>query len=231
MLTSAAVLAVAAVGLAGLAVIARRDHQAALCTRAALLDDVAVRLQGSLIEIGGDGFPTLIGRLPDRRQIVVTLLPDTLVMRRLPQLWMIVTLHERVERARPSVGALARHTGAEFYSRTLKFPVRIQPPSGLEALLLRGDSVLPADEVERISPVLASIFDNSRTKEIAATRRGVLIVRQVSEGERGAHLLLRQSRFPLTGVAPDVVFSSIADADRLREALDMRRDQPQKLSA
>ena len=33
-------------------------------------------------------------------------------------------------------------------------------------------------------------------KEIAATPRGVRLVRQASEGDRGAHFILRQVRFP-----------------------------------
>jgi hypothetical protein len=59
----------------------------------------------------------------------------------------------------------------------------------------------------------------------------VRIIRQVAEGERGAHLLLRQIRFETTAIAPDTVTRCIADADLLREALDQCGQRHAKLSA
>ena len=109
-----ALLLFAFLGIAILAAMAVRDHRRALAERAVLLDGLLASFEGSHVEIGADGFPTLTGRLPDRRPITISLLADTLVMRRLPQLWLIVTIKERVERPGPSIGAQARHTGAEF---------------------------------------------------------------------------------------------------------------------
>jgi hypothetical protein len=210
----------AAAGLGGLTLMARREHRAALDARARLLDPVAGLFAASRIEMAADGFPMLTGRLPDRRQVTVELVPDTLVMRRLPQLWLVVTLRESVERRRPSIGALARPTGAEFYSLVHGMPERIETPAGLDpAILMRGER-FGAAEAQRVAPVLAELFADLRVKEIAATPRGLRIVRQASEGERGAHLLLRQSRFPLAAVSPDLVARAVAEADRLREALD-----------
>lgn len=227
---SIAILLLFATGVAALATMAARDHRNALRERASLLDGLADFFEGGRVETGADGFPTLTGRLPDRREIVVSLLPDTLVMRRLPQLWLIVTLSERVEKPRPSIGALARHTGAEFYSRVLKFPERLGVP-GLEALHLRGERRYAASDLERIGGVLGSIFHDPQMKEIAATPRGVRVVRQVSEGERGAHLLLRQARFADGRPSPDILARSIADADALREALDRVGPEWLRLSA
>ena len=232
MILSVALLLFVLVGVAGLGAMALRDHRRELKERATLLDGLLGHFDAGRVEIGGDGFPTLTARLADRRQLTVSLLPDTLVMRRLPQLWLIVTLHERLEKPRPSIGALARSTGAEFYSRTLSFPQRLEAPAGLDsALLLRGDRHVSAADLDRIAGVLGSVFHDAHVKEIAATPRGVRMVRQVSEGDRGSHLLLRQARFGLIRLDPKVVASCIEDADALRAALDGIDDQSLKLSA
>lgn len=232
MVLNVALLLFVLAGVAGLGAMALRDHRRELKERAALLDGLRGRFDAGQIEIGGDGFPTLTARLADRRQLTVSLLPDTLVMRRLPQLWLIVTLHERLEKPRPSIGALARSTGVEFYSQTLNFPQRVDTAAGLDpALLLRGDRQLSAADLDRVVGILGSIFQDAHVKEIAATPRGVRMVRQVSEGDRGSHLLLRQARFGLTRLDSKIVASSIEDADAFRAALDRVYDQSLKLSA
>src|SRR5205085_7258404 len=141
------------------------------------------------------------GRLTDRRQVTVELVPDTMVMRRLPQLWLIVTLSETHKRARPSFGALARPTGSEFYSRIDELPERIEPPPGLDSsILIRGNAPFSAASAERVGEALHRLFADKRVKEVMVTPKGVRIVRQASQGERGAHLLLRQVRFALDAV-------------------------------
>jgi hypothetical protein len=84
---------------------------------------------------------------------------------------------------------------------------------------VRGDGRLTAMEVRRAGEALRGIFSDLRVKEAAATPQGVRIVRQVAEGARGAHLLLRRSDFALVTIAPDSVLEAVADADALRDAL------------
>lgn len=218
--------------MAGLAVMARRDHRAVLAGRAGLLDPLVALFPGASVSLAADGFPVLTSRLADRRLIRIELIPDTLVMRRLPQLWLIVTLSERVERPRASIGALSRPTGAEFYSRVHEFPERIESPAGLDpGILLRGEGRIAPANMRRFGPVLAEIFADPQVKEVAATPRGVRLVRQVCEGARGSHLLLRQSRFALRHVAPETVTRAIAAADGLRTTLDASGERLVKLSA
>lgn len=229
MFATFAVLAFAAAGICGLAGVARREHRAALAVRAGLLGQVAGLFDETELRIGADGFPSLSGRLGDRRLITVELLADTLVTRRLPQLWLIVTLREPVERPRPSIGALARPTGAEFYALTLDLPERIETPPGLEgAVMIRGSADISAAQLDRAGSALRTILADPCVKEAVVTSRGARIVRQASEGDRGAHLILRQVRFPILAVAPELVLQAIEDADRLRGALDDQLTEPRK---
>jgi hypothetical protein len=225
-----AVFAIASV--AALYVMARRDHEAAMAARARLLDPAAVLFGDSQLKLAADGFPVLTGRLPDRRQVTVELIPDTMVMRRLPQLWLIVTLSETQKRARPSFGAIARPTGSEFYSRIDELPERIEPPPGLESsIMIRGNAPFGAIDADGAGEALRLLFTDARVKEIMVTPKGVRIVRQASQGERGAHLLLRQVRFPIEVVQPELIRTAIDEADAMREALDWAGAVSAKLSA
>ena len=231
MLLAVSLLAFSAAGMAGLFGLALREHRAALVARARLLDPLVGHFAQARITVATDGFPTLTARLPDRRELFVELVPDTLVVRRLPQLWLCVTLRERFDRPRASLGALARPTGAEFYSQVLNFPERLDGLPGVDGeILLRGDRPIAAAARERVGVAVATAFADRRIKEVAATPRGVRVVRQADEGERGAHLLLRQIRFVQPDLGPDAVAAAIDAADLLRDSLDAA-GRPSKVSA
>jgi hypothetical protein len=232
MLAGVAIAVFAAASAAGIYAMARRDHQAALAARARLLDPVAELFSDPAVRIGGDGFPVLTGQWRDRRAAKVELIPDTLVTRRLPQLWLVVTLSETSKRARPSFGALARPTGAEFYSRVEELPERIEPPPGLDdSIMIRGSAPFGLIHAERTGEALRQIFSDKRVKEVLVTPGAARIVRQASEGERGAHVLLRQARFPIAAIDPAMVLTAIEEADAMSAALDWSIAQPRKLSA
>jgi hypothetical protein len=209
-------------GIAGLAAKARREHHDMLRQRAALLDAAASLFAEARIAIGHDGFPVLTGRLLDGRPIGLEVIADTLVPRRLPQLWFKLTIHEPTARCRPSIGVLARPTGAEFYSLVQELPDWIAPPFRAEIpLLMRGRDASGSD-VEQTSAVFARLFSDPGLKEAAVTPRGVRLVRQIAQGERGAHMVYRQIRFPVLQVSPDLVRKALEEAELLNTALDSR---------
>ena len=80
---------------------ARRDQQGAALWRAHLMDRIASILPEARVAMRPDGFPALSGRLPDGRRLSMELIADTLVFRRLPQLWLIVTVGGNHGRQRP----------------------------------------------------------------------------------------------------------------------------------
>lgn len=225
MLTSAALLAAAAAG-AALWTKARREHREALGRRAGLLGPALEMFPSGELAIGGDGFPRLSALLPDGRNVGIEVVADTLVTRRLPQLWLKLTVSEPARRRDFSIGALARPTGAEFYSAVHELPEWIAPPPQCELpLLVRGRSVTPA-AAARADAVLKSLFADKELKEAVVTPRGVRIVRRVAEGDRGAHLLLRQVRFPVDTVPADLIRSALDDAETLARALGSATPEP-----
>ncbi|MEZ5926687.1 MAG: hypothetical protein R3D57_20150 [Hyphomicrobiaceae bacterium] len=201
-------LAIGTVGIVLVAYLARRDHHRRLAERKALLDGAREVLDDADISLGRDGFPRLDGWWRGRRARV-ELIPDTLTIRRLPQLWLSVTLAAPDE-ARTPFAALVRHGGAEFYALAHRLSVRLEPPSGLpEEVVLRGTGTASQASLDRVASALGSILSDARVKEVAATRQGVRLIRQAAEGRRGEHVLLRQPVFDAASVSPGELESAL----------------------
>ena len=139
---------------------ARRDHRSAAVWRAHLLDRVASVLPQARIAMRPDGFPALTGRLSDGRKATIELIPDTLVFRRLPELWLIVTIAETMDGTGPSIGGLARPTGAEFYAMVPALPRLLQLPDGAGAVLVKGSNDISVPEAGRLLAELARLFED-----------------------------------------------------------------------
>ncbi len=205
-----------------LAALAVRDHRAAKLARRGLLDGCRATLQAVRVTQCADGFPSLSGfhgGLPVR----VTLVPDTMTVRRLPQLWMTVTLQHAA--ARPGFGVLVRHAGTEFYALTPSFQHRLEPPAGLPwEVVARGDDPAAQHLLEGLVEPLGRILADGRIKEVAVTAKGFRIVRQVGEGRRGEHLLLRQSVFDDADIPAALVQSLLDELDALRATAEPTAD-------
>ena len=222
MITNLALALFAAVAVAALAAVALRDQRRLAGQRRNLLDAAADILHTSRISLSRDGFPMLDGNLSDGRRVRVELIADTLVCRRLPQLWLKLTLTEHAPQNRPSIGALSRPTGAEFYSLVHDLPEWMPPPQTETSILMRSDGTATAAEIDRSGSIFSALFRDPAVKEAVITARGVRLIRQAAEGDRGAHLLLRQVRFPLEQIPTDLIRTAIAEARLLSESLPNR---------
>ncbi len=218
------VLLVSAFAATGVvAMMAWRDHARTLAARCCLLDDCSSALQQAVITHGGDGLPRLDG-VRDHRPIRVELVPDTMTIRRLPQLWMMVT---RVERRRGSAefAILRRPTGTEFYSLTAQYDYRLEVPANLpEESLARGSGPRAQGLLDRAADCIEGVFADARVKEIGVTQKGLRLVWQAAEGRRGEHLLLRQSVFDGAGVDCAALERHLANLDALADAIDRSGD-------
>lgn len=199
-------LAIAALGIAILVLVARREHAAVLAGRAAVLDACRPLFDELSLTLGADGFPCLDGAIAGHR-LVLEIIPDTMTVRRLPQLWLSATLVKRLPFA-SGFAVLVRPTGAEFYSLTHRLEHRLDPPAGLPAeAIARGADRRAEAPLALAVPALSALFSHPSVKEVGATGRGARAVFRVAEGRRGPHLLLRQCAFENASLAPaDLVF-------------------------
>lgn len=212
-------LALCIAGAAVIATLARRELSRELVARRALLDTAAGLLDDPSVSIGADGYPRLVGRSGGNR-VSLEVVVDSLVPRRLPQLWLKLAMLTPEISERPSIGVLARPFGTEFYSRVLGLPDTIAPPFAADfSLLARGRDVTSAT-VERTSGLFRTLFSDPGLKEAIITPRGAGLVRQIAEGDRGAHVLYRQMRFPVSQVPAEMVRNALAELRLLNDALD-----------
>lgn len=201
-----------------IAVMARRDHRRLRASRQGLLDQCAHLLSDAVLTHGGDDFPRLEGRY-NGSLVRVELIPDTMTIRRLPQLWLSVA----VTAPRPGLqgfAALVRPNGNEFYSLTPNFQERLEAPTGFPAeILINGSGPAAQRLLDALASTAAVILTDPRVKELAMTARGTRIVRQAGEGRRGEHLLLRQAVFDGAHVSPPDLEAMLSATTALRRAV------------
>lgn len=209
----------AILGVAGLAVLGIREHGKLRQSRRALLDFCADSLEQPVVSHGDDDFPLLEGRHRGR-PVVAELIPDSMTIRRLPQLWLRVT---RLE-PRPSIeefAVLVRPAGTEFYSLTSDLRCHLRPPPALQQqeVLICGGTPAAQRLLDDMSNVIGRILSDPKIKELAVTRKGLRIIWQAGEGRRGEHLLLRQCVYDDAHVAAVSLERLLADLDEVSRAL------------
>lgn len=207
-MTAVPLLALIAAGLALLVWLQRREKAAFWQRRRALLADCLPLFEKVELSEGADGFPRLAGEIAGQR-IRAELLPDTLTLRRLPQLWLSLTVMAPLP-ADAVLGALVRPSGNEFYARTPDLPLRLDSPKGFpDEVLVRGGPTAAAS-LALARRAMAGLLADPKVKEVLAMPAGLRVIYQVAEGRRGQHLLLRQCDFGDVGVAA-ATFLSLHD--------------------
>jgi hypothetical protein len=175
-------------------------------------------LDGSELESTGSlGYPRLIGRY---RGFPVQVLPivDTLPVRRLPALWLLVTLQSSL----PVTGRfdlMMRPTAPTTFSNFDLLPITLQrhPDFPRDAVVRTDDEahVLPAHIV---APHL-DLFDDPRGKELLITPNGVRIVWLMAEANRARYGVFREADFGEADLDPDLLRDLLDRLVALREAI------------
>jgi hypothetical protein len=212
-------VAVAAVGIVATTILALRESRKLRASRSAILDPIKPLFTAEKLNFDGAGFPSLTGVL-DGRQMRLELIPDTMTIRRLPQLWLSITDVYDLPMPGRGVAVLVRPSGADYYSLTERMSERLDVPAGFPwECVVKGESPASQKTLDRVAKVAARLLADPRVKEIAITARGVRIIRQLAEGKRGDHLLLRQSAFTGAEATPRDISELAADLKDLRDAL------------
>lgn len=199
-------------------VMAIREHRNLRASRRTLLDDCHGVLQAGTLQHGSDDFPRLAGHWHGNKADV-ELIPDTMTIRRLPQLWLSVTWLAPMP-CQGAFAALVRHSGYEFYGLTSRFEHRLEPPRGLPSeIIIRGQDATSQALLDRMQETLAAIFADPKVKEVDVTPKGVRIIRQTVEGRRGEHLLLRQAMFDGAHVSASDLEQTLGQLEELRATL------------
>lgn len=211
------VLAVTAAALAGLTWLYRRDRERHRRLRGGFFSLSLDLFERYRVVQDDVDFPVLTGRYRGH-EVRLEPIIDHLTMRKLPSLWLQVSLIAPV----PYQGIfdlLVRPRGTEFYSPSIDLAHEIRLPPGWPV-----DAQLRSDDPLRMPPleIMAQhryLFEDPRLKEMLVTPKGVRLVYQVQQAERAKYAVLRQIEFIDNTLPPSLARRLLEAALAIRGSL------------
>jgi hypothetical protein len=173
------------------------ESRARTAARARFFDAVKPLFDSGETHLQPTGFARMTGR---RKGLAFDLqaIPDTLTFRKLPALWVMVTLTEAMPIA-ATLNFMARPSGQEPFSHFATLPQSLPTPTGLPS-----DIAIRTDDATRVPPASvidrhANLFDDPKVKELVIAPKGLRIVILGEEADRGRYLIFREAEM---GQAP-----------------------------
>jgi hypothetical protein len=159
--------------------------------RAGFFDLVAAQMTDLRRAVMPTGFARISGRIGGM-EIDLQAVPDTLTYRKLPALWLLVTLPERLPVSQ-RIDLMVRPRGVEPFSFFDRLPCQTLLPAGFPGdMTLRSEHPLSADEAELLRRHRA-VFDDPRVKELVLSPQGIRITWLADEADRGRYLIFREA--------------------------------------
>ena len=184
---------IAGVGARLAYVFLRTRERRKAATEALFADALKIISEPVFEQQGPYGFPRLSGKYGGF-SVQIYPVVDTLATRRLPALWLLVTLQDKLP-LQARFDLMMRPAGPTTFSNFDHLPHSLQHPEGFpEHAVIRtddADEVLPAF---LIKPHLAPFF-GPRAKELLITENGLRIVWLLAEAERARYGIFRQAEF------------------------------------
>jgi len=150
---------------------------------------------------------------------------DTLALRKLPSLWLLVTLPGPVP-VSATLDLMMRPTGPTTFSNFDDLPSSVPTPAGFpEHAVIRSDNPALMPPTDLVRPLLPMFF-GPRAKELLITPRGVRLVVLLAEADRARYGVFRQADFGEVSVDPDLLRDCIEHLITLRSAIDNWQKQP-----
>ncbi|MCY1126591.1 hypothetical protein OU426_06980 [Frigidibacter sp. RF13] len=193
--------------------------------RAGYFDEVRQLFDGGESRLQPGGFPRMTGRRGER-SFDLQVVPDSLTFRKLPALWVMVSLPEPLPLA-ATLDLMARPSGQEPFTHFTRLPQILPRPVSLpDGIAVRSDNAAAVPDEALIARHAASLFADPRVKELLISPKGLRIVFLAEEADRSRYLIFRDAEMgqePLAAarIAPylDRLEALRADLlDQLKEA-------------
>lgn len=124
---------------------------------------------------------------------------DTLATRKLPSLWLMVTLPE-LQPVNSTTDMMMRAAGISSFSNFDFLPHTLSLPHGFpEQATVKSDVTAPND-VLSLLPRHLEIFHHGRGKELLISPKGLRIVVQLAEGDKARYGVFREANFADTTI-------------------------------
>ena len=199
-----------------------RETQTRARARADYFTAVKPLFDGGQRRLQPTGFPRMTGR---RNGLAFDLqaIPDTLTFRKLPALWVLVTLPDPMP-LRGTLNILARPSGSESFTHFPALPQSLPTPPGWPAdVSFRTDDAAHCPPLDLIDPHRA-LFDDPKVKELVLSPKGLRIVLLAEEADRGRYLIFRDAEMGQTPLAPARLSPILDRLAALRQDVLSRKD-------
>jgi hypothetical protein len=177
-----------------------RETRDRATSRAAYFDAVKSLFDGGETHVQPTGFPRMTGRR-DGLSFDLQAVPDTLTFRKLPALWVLVTLPDPLP-LHATLDLMARPSGNEPFTKFATLPQSLPTPPDLpKDIAIRSDDatlIPPAGLIARH----ADLFSDPRVKELVLSPKGLRIVILTEEADRGRYLIFREAEMGRTPLPP-----------------------------
>ena len=190
--TAVALFVALAVGVLGTlqyrGVLARRAARAAyVAPLLALLEDA--RATRTAVD-----FPRVTGRYKGH-DVQIEPHTDSMTARKLPVLWLLVTLKEALPLA-ASLDVVTRPSNLEYWSPFGSFPIDLARPAHWpDTVNLHTDQEAGGGKLRAAVEPHLDFLSHPNGKEILITPKGVRFTWLAEEGDRNAYLIMRQAQF------------------------------------
>lgn len=182
-----------------------------------LFHDAMPVLSDPVVAAGETAGSYILSGRHDGHDVRVTALADTLAVRKLPSLWLMVTLPAPLP-LKTALDLMMRPAAATSFSNFDHLPFTIETPQGFpEHLVIRSDAPEPELPLDLVARHLEPLRQR-RGKELLITPRGLRLVMLLAEADRARYGVFRQADFGGVTVDPDQLKLAL---DRL---VDLRRD-------
>ena len=181
----------------------RRASVQRITQRTRYLDACRALLDAPRMGRGNSGFARLGGH-HQGVEADIQVLPDTLTFRKLPALWVLVTLPGALP-VSATINLMIRSTGIEPFSRFQSLTHQLERPDDFpDDCAIRTDSRahMPPEELVRAH---LHIFDDQKVKELVISPKGVRIVFLAEEAQRSRYLIYRDAEMGVTPLASDLL--------------------------
>ncbi|MHA6347497.1 hypothetical protein [Roseivivax sp. CAU 1761] len=164
-------------------------------------------------------FPRLSGYY-NNHLFDIQVVQDSLTFRKLPALWVLVTLPEPI-RVKATFDMVARPVGVEPFSWYNALPEQIEPPAGFpHDCGIRTDDVDNIPSQELLERYL-HLFQDPRTKELLISPRGLRLVILGDEADRGKYLIYREAEMGRTPLPASLVEPILQELLKLKSDLEI----------
>lgn len=193
------------------------NHQRVIAGRAQLLEKCHALLGQPVPGSGGAGYATLSGRR-DELKIDLRLEEDHLAMRKIPVLWLHLTIEDPKPMTDGMLDILVRPQNTESYSPGWDWNVAVKPLPGWPSHARYVSKTAPPD-LAAIDREVVQLFSDEHVKELIITPRRIRLTWLARQADRGEYLLLRAIHFDSTPIPAETVSSLLGQLLEIRQRL------------